>query len=72
MRLRHDLWKAKYPDSHEVFGIPWTGVANASDEIKALANPQLVLKDLPFDPLEYVEHLDELPFDRNMDPNIGD
>jgi hypothetical protein len=26
---------------------------------------------LPFDPLEYVEHLDELPFDRGLDPDIG-
>jgi arylsulfatase len=26
---------------------------------------------LPFDPLEYVEHLDELPFDRALDPDIG-
>lgn len=71
MKLRHDLWKAKYPDSHEVYGIPWTGIANASDEIKALATPHVVLKDLPFDPLEYVEHLDELPFDPAMDPSFG-
>lgn len=71
MKLRHDLWKKTYPDSHEVYGIPWTGIANASDEIKALANPHVVLKDLPFDPLEYVEHLDELPFDPAMDPGLG-
>jgi hypothetical protein len=25
----------------------------------------------PFDPLEYVEHLDQLPFDPNMDPDLG-
>jgi len=29
------------------------------------------LKELPFDPLEYVEHLDQLPFDPNMDPDLG-
>jgi hypothetical protein len=29
------------------------------------------LSKLPFDPLEYVEHLDELPFDPNIDPNLG-
>ena len=34
-------------------------------------DPQLVLKDLPFDPLEYIEHLDELPFDPAADPSIG-
>ena len=71
MRLRHDLWKKKYPDTPEKHGIPWTGIANASPELKALANPQLDLKKLPFDPLEYVEHLDELPFERAMDPYVG-
>jgi len=27
---------------------------------------------VPFDPLEYVEHLDELPFDPDMDPGLGE
>jgi arylsulfatase len=71
MKLRHDLWKEKYPDSKEKHGIPWTGIANASPEIKALAEPQLDVKKLPFDPLEYVEHLDQLPFERAMDPDVG-
>ena len=71
MFLRHELWKEKYPDSREKHGIPWTGVANASEGLKAHAQPQMVLKDMPFDPLEYIEHLDELPFDRNMDPSLG-
>ena len=47
-------------------------VANAGPDLKALANPQLDRKKLPFDPLEYVEHLDQLPFDPNMDPGVGD
>ncbi|MGI9364768.1 MAG: sulfatase-like hydrolase/transferase [Rhizobiaceae bacterium] len=71
MRLRHDLWKKRYPDRPEKHGIPWTGVANASEALKREQNPQLVLGDLPFDPLEYIEHLDELPFDPNADPSIG-
>ena len=71
MKLRHDLWKKKYPDSEEVRGVPWTGIANASPEIKALANPPASLRKLPFDPLEYVEHLDELPFDPDLDPSLG-
>ena len=71
MKLRHDLWKKKYPDSHEKYGIPWTGIANATPEIKALARPQLDRKMLPFDPLEYIEHLDQLPFDPDMDPGLG-
>ena len=71
MKLRHELWKKKYPDSHEAYGIPWTDVSNASPEVKALAKPKMDLDSLPFDPLEYVEHLDELPFDPSMDPGLG-
>ncbi|AXT25549.1 sulfatase [Ruegeria sp. AD91A] len=71
MVLRHNLWKQKYPDRPEKHGIPWTGIANASEALKREQDPQIVLKDLPFDPLEYIEHLDELPFDRSMDPSIG-
>ncbi|QDT36870.1 sulfatase-like hydrolase/transferase [Stratiformator vulcanicus] len=72
MRIRHELWKKKYPDSPEKHGIPWTGIANATPEVKALASPPAVLKALPFDPLEYVEHLDELPFDPQADPDFGE
>ncbi|MEM1313958.1 MAG: sulfatase-like hydrolase/transferase, partial [Pseudomonadota bacterium] len=71
MILRHELWKRRYPDRPETHGIPWTGVANGSDELRALAEPQMVLGDLPFDPLEYVEHLDELPFERALDVGLG-
>jgi arylsulfatase len=71
MKLRHDLWKKKYPDSHEAYGIPWTGIENASPEIQALAKPRMDLEALPFDPLEYVEHLDDLPFDPGLDPGLG-
>jgi len=51
--------------------IPWTGLANASPEIKELAKPRIGSGQLPFDPLEYVEHLDELPFDRALDPSLN-
>ena len=71
MRLRHELWKEKYPDSKDAYGIPWTGLANPSPEIEALAKPQMDLSKVPFDPLEYIEHLDELPFDPDMDPALG-
>jgi hypothetical protein len=70
MLLRHNLWKAKYPDSLEVHGIPWQGLSNASQEIKDLAKPRIGSGQLPFDPLEYVDHLDELPFDPALDPSL--
>jgi arylsulfatase A-like enzyme len=71
MKLRHQLWKNKYPDSKEIRGVPWTGIENATPEVKALANPPAELRNLPFDPLEYIEHLDELPFDPSLDPDFG-
>lgn len=71
MKLRHDLWKKKYPDGKEAYGVPWTGIANASDGIKALGKPKIDASKLPFDPLEYVEHLDDIPFDPSMDPHPG-
>ena len=71
MRLRHELWKKKYPDSRDKKGIPWTGIENATPEVEALSRPYVDKNKLPFDPLEYIEHLDELPFDPNMDPDIG-
>ena len=72
MRIRHDLWKKKYPDLTEKHGIPWTGIENASPEVKAQWQPLLDAKKLPFDPFEYIENLDDLPFDRNADPGLGD
>ena len=71
MRLRHELWKERYPDVKDVKGIPWTGLENPTPEVEALARPYVDKDKLPFDPLEYVEHLDELPFDPDMDPGLG-
>ena len=71
MKLRHDIWKEKYPDSTEKHGVPWTGIANASPGLKAHTSPKMDRKQLPFDPLEYVEHLDQLPFNPDMDPGLG-
>ena len=71
MRLRHELWKKKYPDMPEKHGVPFTGIDNASPEIKALATPPLDYKKLPFDVFEYIEHLDELPYDPNLNPSVG-
>jgi arylsulfatase len=70
MRARHELWKKKYPDSPHKHGVPFTGLANARPETKALAEPPVDLKKLPFNPLEYIHH--ELPFDTHLDPDLGE
>ena len=71
MNLRHQTWMKKYPNSMEKHGIPWTGLANPTPEIEALAHPRMNKRDLPFDPLGYIDDLDELPFDPAMDPGLG-
>ncbi|MHC4272115.1 MAG: sulfatase-like hydrolase/transferase [Planctomycetota bacterium] len=68
IRARHELWKKKYPDTPHRRGVPFTGLANARPETRALANPPVDLEILPFDPLEYLEL--ELPWE-GLDPDVG-
>ena len=69
MRSRHELWQKKYPHQKASYGVAYTGISNARPETRANAIPPARMKDLPFDPLEYIEHLDELPFDPNAEPD---
>jgi arylsulfatase len=66
MRKRHELWKQRYPDRPTKHGVPFTGIDNARDATKALSEPPVDLKTLPFDPLEYIDV--ELPWD-GLDPD---
>jgi len=66
MRKRHEIWKQKYPDTPTRHGVAFTGIDNAREETKALANPPVDLDKLPFDPLEYMDF--ELPWD-GLDPD---
>jgi arylsulfatase len=59
MRVRHNVWKQRYPDSHVVHGAPFTGIENARPETRAWSVPPVNLEDLPFDFLEYYDF--ELP-----------
>jgi arylsulfatase A-like enzyme len=69
MRARHELWKEKYPDRKAPHGLSYTGISNARPETLALSKPPANMKDLPFDPLQFIEHLDQLPFDRASEPS---
>jgi arylsulfatase len=71
MRARHELWKQKYPDRGAAHGPAYTSIANARPETRALINPPVDFQKLPFDPLEFIEHLDELPFDPTGEPDFG-
>jgi hypothetical protein len=53
---RHMIWKQKYPDKQKARGIPFTGIDNASQEIKAIGDTlELLRKELPFDPLDFIK-----------------
>ncbi len=71
MRARHELWKERYPDRPRKHGPAYTGISNARPETLALSRPPAELKDLPFDPLEYIDHLDQLPYGPAPEPSPG-
>jgi arylsulfatase len=71
MRLRHELWIEKYPHRKAAHGPAYTGLSNARPETVALSKPPMIFKDLPFDPLEYIENVDDLPFDPYGEPDLG-
>ena len=55
MRQRHAVWKEKYADSRAVHGAPFTGISNARPETKEWYTFRVNLKDLPFDPKDYMD-----------------
>ena len=71
MRARHELWKEKYPDRKHRRGPAYTGLSNARPATLALSNPPVDYQNLPFDPMEFIDHLDKLPFDVD-EPGFGE
>jgi arylsulfatase len=71
MRARHELWKQKYPDRHHKRGPAYTGIANARPETIAVSKPPKALKSLPYDVLEFIEQLDDLPYDGGDSSSLG-
>jgi arylsulfatase len=63
MRARHELWKKKYPDRHHNRGPSYTGISNARPATIAVSKPPAALQNLPFDMLEFIEQLDNLPWE---------
>ena len=69
MRARHELWMKKYPNREAARGPAYTGIANARPETRAVNTPMVEFGNLPFDPLEFIEHLDELPAGPSGEPD---
>ena len=61
MLKRHLIWMEKYPNRPKARGIPFTGIDNAREATKQLADPPVDVDTLPFDPLEYINF--DLPWD---------
>ncbi len=67
MKMRHQLWMAKYPNKGEARGFPLTDIENARPETKAASQPRLDVSKLPFDPYQFIKTIPEwndVEFDR--------
>ena len=71
MRARHELWKQKYPDRHHKRAPAYTGIVNARPETIAISQPPAALKALPYEVLEFIEQLDNLPYDGGDSSSLG-
>ncbi len=59
MRARHEVWMAKYPNTPEARDFPLQGIENARPETRALGQPRMNLKELPFNPLDVIKQINE-------------
>ena len=55
MKIRHQLWMAKFPNTPEARDFPLTGIENARPETKAAGQPRVDPSKLPFDPREFIK-----------------
>ena len=63
MKARHEAWTEKYPNREQKHGMSYTGISNARPETKALANPPVEMKNLPFDANGFVKYYEKYPHD---------
>ena len=67
MKVRHELWMERYPNTPEARDWPLTGIANARPETKAAGRARVDLAKLPFDPKAFIQRLkswEGVEFDR--------
>jgi hypothetical protein len=57
MRIRHQLWRVKYPNTGEGRDLPLTGIENDHPETKAAGQPRVHVSKLPFDPSQFIKLL---------------
>jgi hypothetical protein len=57
MKVRHELWMEKYPNTPEARDFPLTGIENARPETKAAGRWRVDPTKLPVDPREFIKRL---------------
>ncbi|MDW4551722.1 sulfatase-like hydrolase/transferase [Defluviimonas sp. D31] len=71
MRARHEVWIRKYPHMPAASGLAYADIVNPRPETRALSNPPVDFKRLPFDPREVLDELEKLPYDPGGEPDYG-
>lgn len=68
MKLRHQLWKQKYPDKGQNRDLPLTGIEDPRPEVQAAGQFRIPPEKLPFDPRGLI---DQIPEWDNVDEGWG-
>ncbi len=59
MKIRHLLWKQRYPDKGQNRDFPFRNLENPRREVLEASLPRIPADKLPFDPREFLRMLDE-------------
>ena len=59
MKIRHLLWKERFPDKGQNRDFPFRNVTDARPEVEAASQPRVDPDKVPFDPREFIKNLPE-------------
>jgi arylsulfatase len=59
MRVRHLLWKERFPDRGQNRDYPFQNLENPRPEVVEASKPRFSAEDLPFNPREFLQNLPE-------------
>jgi arylsulfatase len=68
MKVRHMLWKERYPDKGQNRDFPFKNIENARPETVAASKPRIPKDKVPFDPRKFIKNLPEW---ENVDRDWG-
>lgn len=68
MKIRHLLWKQRFPDKGQARDFPFKGIENARPETIEASKPRISPDKVPFDPREFIKAIPEW---ENIDQGWG-